>query len=90
MLNPNQFRISLWKSAPYVHLTVMKRMYRLLRNTSQPEIYRVHKSRILQECLHLCIVQYIYKDINNHQTDISCNVHMLKCIWSMPWSHVQI
>ena len=26
----------------------------------------------------------MYKDINNRQTGISCNVHMLKCIWFMP------
>ena len=41
-------------------------------NTSQPVIYRVHTSRISKECLHLCIVQYMYKDRNNRQTDISC------------------
>ena len=80
MLSPNQVRISLWKSAPYIHLTVMQRMLRLLRNTSQPVNYGVHTSRIFKECLRLCIVQYMYKDINNRQTDISCNVHMLKCV----------
>ena len=34
-------------------------------------IYRVHTSRIFKECLHLCIVQYMFKDINNRQTDIN-------------------
>ena len=39
ILRPNQVRISLCKSAPYIHLTVMHRIQRLLRNTSQPVIY---------------------------------------------------
>ena len=30
----------------------------------------------------------MYKDINNRQNDILCNVHMLKCVWSIPGSYV--
>ena len=32
----------------------------------------------------------MYKGINNFQTDISPNAHMLKCIWSMLCSRVQV
>ena len=51
---------------------------------------RAHTSGILKECLNFCIVRHTYKDINNYQTDILCNVHMLKCILSILCAHVQV